>query len=61
VARGQRIEGKGGIVDIHFSVIRDQERGSKVLIAFESKDAGAKGSLARGESARRPVTGNRRK
>ena len=61
VARGQRIEGKGGIVDIHFSVIRDQERGSKVLIVLESKDAEAKGGLARKKSARRPVTGNRRK
>jgi two-component system CheB/CheR fusion protein len=61
VARGQRIEGKRGTLDIHFSVIRDQERGSKVLIMFEARDGEPKRWLARGKGIRGAAIGNRRK
>ena len=56
VARGQRIEGKRGTLDIHFSVIRDQERGSKS--ADHVRVAGPRREWRVGEGKKRSTAGD---
>ena len=59
VARGQKIGGHGGALDIRFSAVLDQGRASRVLIMFEPHEPEKKG-VAPAKGARWPANRRRR-